>query len=65
MWICKPYMKRFDIIGDNVNITATLKSNGFTISVETFRKLKKETRQLFKKHTPPITYIDVEEQHKD
>jgi hypothetical protein len=57
--------KRYDILGSQVNKAATLKSNGFAISVETFRKLKPETRKLFKKHTPPITYIDIDEKHKD
>ena len=57
--------KRFDLIGNEVNIAATLKSNGYAISVEAFRKLKPETRKLFKKHTPPITYIDIDEKHKD
>lgn len=57
--------KKLDIIGSNVNITALLKSNGFAMTAETFRKLRPETRQLFKKHTPPITYIPVEEMHKD
>jgi hypothetical protein len=45
------------------NIAATLPSNGYAISVETFRQIKPETRKLFKKHTPPITYIGVDEKH--
>jgi len=57
--------KRPEIIGKEVNFTATLKSNGFAMSNETFRKLKPETRKLFKKHTPPITYIPLEEHHKN
>jgi class 3 adenylate cyclase len=57
--------KRFDVIGNNVNVAALLRSNGFSITVETFRKLGKETRKLFKRHTPPITYIPIEERHKD
>jgi class 3 adenylate cyclase len=56
--------KMYDIFGNVVNIAATLPSNGFTISVETFRQLKPETRKLFKKHTPPVTYIGVDEKHK-
>ena len=56
--------KNYDILGNVVNIAAMLPSNGFSISVEVFRKLKPETRKLFKKHTPPITYIGVEEKHK-
>jgi class 3 adenylate cyclase len=57
--------KRYDILGNEVNIAATIKSNGYAISVDTFRKLNPETRKLFKKHTPPITYIDIDERHKD
>ena len=56
--------KMYDIFGNVVNISATLPSNGFAISVEAFRQLKPETRKLFKKHTPPITYIGVDEKHK-
>lgn len=56
---------RLDIMGNEVNICATLKSNGFSMTAETFRKLSPETRKYFKKHTPPISYIPVEEWHKD
>jgi class 3 adenylate cyclase len=57
--------ERFDIIGTNVNRTATMRSHGFAISVEAFRKLQPETRKLFKKHTPPVIYIDCSESHRD
>ena len=50
--------KNYDIFGNVVNIAAMLPSNGYTISVEVFRKLKPETRKLFIKHTPPITYYE-------
>ena len=56
--------KRFDIIGETVNIAATLKSNGFAITPQVFRQLDAGTRKLFKKHTPPIIYIPVDEPHK-
>ena len=56
--------KMYDIFGNVVNIAATLPSNGYAISVEAFRQLKPETRKLFKKHTPPITYIGVDEKQK-
>ena len=55
--------KMYDIFGNVVNIAAKLPSNGYAISVEVFRQLKPETRKLFKKHTPPITYIGVAEKH--
>jgi hypothetical protein len=35
------------------------------LSPQAFRKLEPETRKLFKKHTPPVTYIPVEERHRD
>lgn len=57
--------KRFDIFGDTVNTTATLPAHGLAISPELFRKLAPATRQHFKKHTPPVTYIPVEERHRD
>jgi len=57
--------KRFDVIGSEVNVAAGLKSMGFAISVQAFRQLSPETRRLFKKHTPPVTYIDVNERHRD
>jgi len=56
--------KRFDLFGRGVNTAALLKSNGFAMTSQTFRKLAPNTRKLFKKHTPPITYIPVEEPHK-
>jgi adenylate cyclase len=52
--------KRFDVIGEAVNVAATLEARGFAISPQAFRRLAPATRRLFKKHTPPITYIPVE-----
>ncbi len=57
--------KRFDVFGQTVNTAAMLKSNGLSLSQQVFRKLKPNTRKLFKKHTPPITYIPLNEIHKD
>lgn len=56
--------KRFDIFGETVNIAAMLESNGCAITPQLFRKLLPETRKYFKKHTPPITYIGIEEHHR-
>jgi len=56
--------KRFDIIGNTVNIAARLRTGGIAISPQVFRKLKPDTRRLFKKHTPPVTYIPVGERHE-
>ena len=55
---------RVDIMGNEVNICAMMKTRGFAISAETFRKLTPETRKLFKKHTPPVFYIPLNEPHK-
>ena len=57
--------KRFDVYGYTVNTAATLKSNGFAMTPQVFRKLRADTRKLFKKHTPPIRYIPLESRHTD
>ncbi|MBI5210797.1 MAG: adenylate/guanylate cyclase domain-containing protein [Elusimicrobia bacterium] len=57
--------KRFDVFGQTVNTAAVTKSNGVAITPQAFRKLAPGTRTLFKKHTPPVTYIPVEERHRD
>lgn len=51
-----PIGKYLDIIGDTVNICFTLGKRKFTISPQAFRKLNPESRQQFKKFTPPIVY---------
>jgi adenylate cyclase len=67
--VCGPFGtkddKRFDVFGDTVNTTFRLVSFGFTISPQAFRCLDDAGRKLFKKHTPPIRYIPVEESHRD
>jgi adenylate cyclase len=55
---------RFDVIGKAVNTAAMLDASGVALSVEAFRKLSPATRQRFKKHTWPVTYIRVEDPHK-
>jgi len=57
--------KRLDIVGSTVNTMFLLKASEFAITPEAFRKLKPETRSLFKKHTPPVTYIPSTHAHKD
>ena len=59
-----PTEKRFDVYGMTVNTAAALKSNGFAVSPQVFRRLDPEVRKRFKKHTPPVTYIPVEEKHR-
>ncbi|HUH04421.1 MAG TPA: adenylate/guanylate cyclase domain-containing protein [Kofleriaceae bacterium] len=53
----------FDVIGADVNISATLESLGFALSAEAFRALSPASRKRFKKHTPPVTYIRTEDPH--
>jgi len=57
--------RRFDVIGKTVNIAARLPSPGVAITPQAFRKLGKAMRARFKKHTPPVTYIRVEDSHRD
>jgi len=56
--------RRYDIFGKTVNIAARLESAGLALSAEAFRQLDPESRQRFKKHTPPITYIRQEDAHR-
>jgi class 3 adenylate cyclase len=53
--------KRYGLIGRAVNIAATLEGSGVTLSVDAFRKLGPSVRVRFRKHTPPITYIRIED----
>lgn len=57
--------KHFDIFGGEVNKTAMLKTHGFSLTPQAFRILSPESRKLFKKHTPPMRYIPVDEAHRD
>jgi class 3 adenylate cyclase len=57
--------KREDILGSTVNTLFLLKASGFAMTSEAFRKLEPETRKLFKKHTPPMTYIPTAQGHRD
>jgi adenylate cyclase len=55
----------FDILGKAVNVAFRLEAaGGVTLSVEAFRQLGPEVRARFKKHTPPITYIRLEDAHR-
>jgi len=55
--------KRFDVLGGDVNVTARLATRGVAISAQAFRLLSAEARKRWKKHTPPITYIPMEDRH--
>lgn len=50
-----------DVYGKTVNTAAVLPSDGMALTAAAFRALKPETRALFKKHTPPVSYIAVED----
>lgn len=45
-----------DIIGETVNICATLPHRGVTLSPQAFRCLSPENRRAFHRFTPPVTY---------
>ena len=53
--------QRYDVLGRAVNVTAGLEGSGVTLSVEAFRRLGADLRPSFKKHTPPITYIRLQD----
>jgi class 3 adenylate cyclase len=55
----------FDIIGATVNVAATLASDGVALTPAAFRALAPATRTLFKKHTPPVSYIALADRHRD
>jgi len=57
--------KQLDVLGNTVNTAAMLNSSGFAISPQAFRRLKPKNRKHFKKHTPPVVYIPVEEKHRN
>jgi adenylate cyclase len=46
-----------DVMGETVNIAATLGSRGFGLSQQAFRQLTPEHRQRFQKFTPPVLYL--------
>lgn len=50
-----------DLYGKTVNVAAALASTGFAMTPAVFRSLSADRRKLFKKHTPPITYIDTDD----
>jgi class 3 adenylate cyclase len=58
--ICGPFgppgSGSFDVIGKTVNIAARLGRRGITLSPQAFRCLDPDSRKLFQKNMPPITY---------
>lgn len=56
-----PGEERLEVFGRPVATAFTLPSNGFAMTAAVFRHLRPETRKLFKKHTPPIRYIGIDD----
>jgi adenylate cyclase len=56
-----PGAEILDVYGKTVNVAASLDSTGLAMTPAVFRSLPAEARQSFKKHTPPITYIDADD----
>ena len=52
---------RFDLIGNEVNIAATLPARTIALSPEAFRLLTPDDRQAWKKHTPQVVYIPADD----
>ena len=52
---------RFDVIGNEVNVAATLPARTVSLSAEAFRCLEAGQRRAFKKHTAPVVYIPVDD----
>jgi class 3 adenylate cyclase len=50
-----------DVYGKTVNVAARLDSTGLAMTPAVFRSLPAEARTHYRKHTPPITYIDTED----
>ena len=50
---------RFDVIGNDVNIAATLPARTIALSPDAFRLLAPDDRKAWKKHTQQVVYIQV------
>jgi len=53
--------RRIDVVGQAVNAAAMLDSTGVALSVAAFRALGPAVRRRFKKHSPPVSYIRLED----
>ena len=51
------HKRALDVIGDTVNITATLGAKTFGLTAQAFRCLTPEHRKLFHRFTPPVLYL--------
>ena len=52
---------RFDVIGNQVNVAATLPARTVSLSAEAFRRLEYGKRRAFRKHTAPAVYIPADD----
>lgn len=50
-----------DVFGRPVAAAFSMPSTGMAISATAFRLLGEQTRKLFRKHTPPVRYIGVDD----
>jgi class 3 adenylate cyclase len=57
--------ERLDLFGETVNTCAMLECHGVSFAPGAFRALEPETRKAFKKHTPAVRYIALDEPHRD
>jgi hypothetical protein len=53
--------ERLDIIGKTVNIVGSMRGYRFTITPAVFRRMSPLLRKRFKKHTPPASYIGIDD----
>jgi len=53
--------RQYDVIGSAVMTAARLEGRTLSLSQAAFRTLSPETRQLLKKHTPPVVYIPTDD----
>lgn len=53
--------ERFDVIGSEVNLAATLPARTVSLSAEAFRCLEGGERKAYRKHTAPVVYIPVDD----
>ena len=52
---------RFDVIGNEVNVAATLPARTVSLSAEAFRRLENGKRRAFRKHRAPVVYIPADD----
>ena len=57
-----PGREMLDIMGKTVNIVGAMRTEGYlAVTPALFRRLGSDMRAHFKKHTPPVSYIGVDD----